>query len=271
MPSAADYRKDLNSEEISAFLDLTHEIADHIRSELHDFPAQIRVTHKPGNAGAVTEFDRRVELDCSAIVQDRYPCHGIVGEESLTINRDADIVWMIDPIDGTDDFARGSPLFASIITVLYRGTPVVGVIEHPMLRIRTEAAFGLGARCSGQKLDIDGSDCGALRSAVVFPAYDDYRHSEFLVSRVRELGAVFPNQRIYRNAYGHTMVAGGKFSACIEVEQNMWDIAASQLIIEEANGLFVPFQVSGTGYRNRRISAVFGQTLIVNKVLALLR
>lgn len=268
---AEDYRTALKEDQISAFLALAHEIADHIRSELQDFPVRFRLAHKSGEAGPVTDFDRRIERDCSTIIQETYPCHGIVGEESTKVNPNADFIWLVDPIDGTDDFIRGSPLFASIIAVLYRGAPVVGLIEHPMLRLRTEAGFRVGAQCNGQRLDIDGSDHDALRDVVVLPAYDDYRNSAGLDDIFRELNIAFPNQRIYRNAYGHTMVAGGKFSACVELNQSLWDIAASRLIIEEANGSFVPFQVTGKGYRNQRISAVFGQTPIVNRVLALLR
>jgi len=106
--------------------------------------------------------------------------------------------------------------------------------------------------------------------AIIMPAYADYRQLDNFTDVINEINIAFPNQRVYRNVYGHTLVASGKFGACLEVAVNAWDIMASQLIIEQANGVFVTLQVVGTGDRNRKISALFGQRSIVNKIVAII-
>lgn len=80
----------------------------------------------------VTETDEAIEAELTRLIQERYPDHGILGEESGTCNADREYVWVIDPIDGTKSFATGTSTFGSLISLCHNEKPIVGVIELPV-------------------------------------------------------------------------------------------------------------------------------------------
>lgn len=81
----------------------------------------------------VTQADRQAEAEMRDLIRKKYPQHGILGEEFGRENPSAEFVWTLDPIDGTISFARGCPLFGTLIGLLHGGTPVLGAIHHPVL------------------------------------------------------------------------------------------------------------------------------------------
>ena len=204
------------------------------------------------------------------MINKRFPGHSIVGEETdSTLGTDS-FLWLLDPIDGTDDLIRGIPLYGSVIAVLYRGQPVVGIIDHPELNIRCQAAYALGTYINGMKFEFDSMVSSNISEAVVFPAYEDFQNLENCNETFVALASEFPNQRVYRNVYGHTMIASGNCTAGLEIGVAPWDLAATQLIIEEVNEKFVYFRDCGSDYQNRRLSAVFGRASLVDKILSII-
>ena len=111
--------------------------------------------------------------------------------------------------------------------------------------------------------DLKRSDIG---EAVVLPAYDDFKKLDNCVEMFVSLSRAVPNQRIYRNVYGHTMVASGKIAASLEVDVALWDLAATRLLIEQSKGKFVIFRDRGGDYDDRRFGAIFGQASMVDKL-----
>ena len=272
MQLGKDYRSELNSGQVAELLDFADGLADQARRVAGEFPLDgSYIMHKSDGTGPVTSLDLLVERTWQGMISRKFPSHSIVGEETEPVNGQGDYVWLLDPIDGTDDLVRGIPLYGSIIAVLYRGFPIVGVIDHPELNIRCKAAFNLGCYRNGSMLNLDDVADQDPNDAIIMPAYTDYRKLDNFTDIVNKINIAFPNQRVYRNVYGHTLVASGRFGACLEVDVNVWDIMASQLIIEQANGVFVTLQIVGTGDRNRKISAVFGQRSTVNKVMAIIQ
>src|SRR4051812_25370591 len=81
-----------------------------------------------GDASPVTEADKAAERALRALIAERHPDHGVIGEEYGETNPDADWVWVLDPIDGTRAFVTGRPLFGTLIGLLHKGVPVLGVI-----------------------------------------------------------------------------------------------------------------------------------------------
>ncbi len=89
---------------------------------------------RKSDATPVTLADRNAEKRIREILAERYPEHGIIGEEYGQENTDADFVWVLDPVDGTKSFISGVPLFATLIALLHKGRPVIGAINQPVLK-----------------------------------------------------------------------------------------------------------------------------------------
>ena len=185
-------------------------------------------------------------------------------EETGSSPSEYDFTWVLDPIDGTDDLIRQSPLFGSILAVLYKDEPIVGIIDHPCMDILCSAAYGAGAWINGNSVSSSHLRHRQLGVAIVVPAYDDFRKLDRCDELIAAIGRVFPNQRIYRNVYGHTLVARGGVAVGMEADVSLWDIAATRLLIEQAGGKFLLFRDTGGDYSNRRFGAVFGQPASVD-------
>ncbi|MHA1113859.1 MAG: inositol monophosphatase family protein, partial [Alphaproteobacteria bacterium] len=98
----------------------------------------------------VTIADREAEEALRAAIAARYPDHGIVGEEYPPHAPDAELVWVLDPIDGTRSFISGAPVFGTLIALVARDRPILGVIDQPILGERWIGADGLATRMNGR-------------------------------------------------------------------------------------------------------------------------
>ena len=92
------------------------------------------IIERKSDTTPVTLADRNAEKRIRALLTDHYPEHGIIGEEFGSEREDADFVWVLDPVDGTKSFISGVPLFATLIALLYKGQPVIGAINQPVLK-----------------------------------------------------------------------------------------------------------------------------------------
>ena len=107
------------------------------------------------DASYVTQVDKEVEMALRKAIRKRFPMHGIIGEEFPNTNPESDFQWILDPIDGTENFALGTPTFGTIIGLHYRKQPVLGITDHPILGLCYSAARGLGAFCNDAKIHVD--------------------------------------------------------------------------------------------------------------------
>ena len=134
---------------LDEFVGFAHELADLVAPIVRADCAS-DITHVEKDDGSpVTATDRRVEQALRQAIEARYPDHGILGEEFGARDHDRDLVWVLDPIDGTRQFALGLPNFGSLIALCHAGTPVIGVIEQALL----------GQRCigvAGRKTEMNG-------------------------------------------------------------------------------------------------------------------
>lgn len=158
-----------------------------------------------------------------------FPDHGIVGEEYDPRLRGADFQWIFDPVDGTEEFVHRIPTFGTVIALHYRGEPLVGVIDIPMLDARVHAAFGLGAFSGDQRLQLIDLDPATPPKAVrvMLSARANFmRHRDdgALFDAVRR---AYPNHRIYRSCYTHLCAATGQADAVLDIGNPIWDIAAT--------------------------------------------
>ena len=186
----------------------------------------------------VTVADQGIEREIRSRIAARYPDHGLIGEEYGTEAGDAPTRWYIDPIDGTHNFIRGVPLFGTLLAVEVDGEIQAGMISAPMLRERWWAARGLGARARGLdgEREIRVSRVAALEDAQLLYGSRTDNVASGLMPGFDALVAAAWRDRGFGDFWGYTLLAEGAAEAMIEVGMKPWDLAAPQIVIEEAGG-----------------------------------
>jgi len=191
------------------------------------------------NRTEVTEADRNTESLISSMILDSRPAHGLFGEEhGLVGDASSPWQWVIDPIDGTSNFVRGIPVWASLIALVHDGEPVVGVVSAPAMQRRWWAARGLGA------FSIGGRPCRvssvasldeAQVSVTFSPGWDDVGRGEALAALQR---AAY-RARGFGDFWQHMLVAEGAIDLAVDaVGLAPYDLAAVMVVVEEAGGTF---------------------------------
>ena len=224
---------------------------------------ELVVTTKP-DLTPVTEADRTVEQALRERITAARPAHGIVGEEFGTEGGTA-WRWILDPIDGTKNYVRGIPIWATCIALQQEDEVVVGVVSAPALGRRWWAARGEGAFADGQPIRV--SAVADLADAQL--SYDSVVGWEPHGLGERFLGVA---RRCWRTRglgdfWSHVLVAEGAVDVAAEPEVSVWDVAAIQVIVEEAGGRFT--DLSGAA-RPDGGSAVSTNGLLHDEVLAAL-
>ncbi|MHA2208244.1 MAG: inositol monophosphatase family protein [Candidatus Thorarchaeota archaeon] len=183
----------------------------------------------------VTEADRMAEVYIRERIEETYPSHSILGEEAGEKGRVSDYRWIIDPIDGTQSFIRGVPLYTVLIALEVRGEPLVGVIHNPPLQETVAGATGVGCFYNGAPCQV--SSTSELEKAwVQVTDYADLvRRRPKFTKRLLE-GSY--SCRTWGDAYGYLLVATGRVDVMIDPIMKIWDIAPLKPIISEARGVF---------------------------------
>jgi histidinol-phosphatase len=210
-----------------------------------------------GDDSPVTNADREAEKVIRQMIRERYPDHGIIGEEFGSEREDSDVVWILDPIDGTQSFIHGVPFYTTLIGILVNNEPSVGVIYAPALGEMVSAAIGHGVTLNGKKTGV--RSCEELSKATFLSTevitFEQHGFSEAfseLLNRTRI-------HRTWGDAYGHLMVATGRADIMVDPILNIWDAAALLPIVTEAGGSYT--DVNG----NRSIET--GNAISANKEL----
>lgn len=201
--------------------------------------ADLRVSRKPDRT-PVTDADLAVEDRIRDLLAVARPADQIAGEErGGTIG--AGRTWLIDPVDGTKNFLRGVPAWATLIALLVEGRPVVGVASAPALRRRWWAAAGQGAWTSTDggapaRISVSGVDSldDAYLSTTDLGSWTRYH------SRAAYLALVDAcwESRAFGDFWQHCLVAEGSMDVAAEPIVNPWDVAALQVLVTEAGGRF---------------------------------
>lgn len=223
--------------DIAGALSLALELADladgitTARFRAHD----LRVTTKP-DLTPVSEADEAVER---AIREQLAPHqgHAVHGEEfGHDADDDADYTWIVDPIDGTKNYVRGVPIWATLIGLEHAREMVVGVVSAPALGMRWWAGRGLGAFRDGERLTV--SSVSSLEDAQLSFAWDTEErfHADGVGGRMLALSHRCWRTRGIGDFWQHMLVAEGAFDVAIDPIVAPWDIAALVPIIEEAGG-----------------------------------
>jgi myo-inositol-1(or 4)-monophosphatase len=192
---------------------------------------------KKGDIDLVTDVDRRAEAIVRRIIAERYPEHRFKAEEGTEHGGDSRYLWLVDPLDGTTNFAHGFPFYCTSVALVKDDQIIAGCVYHPALDECFTAERGAGAFLNGKKISVsDAKDLGDSFLATGFPY--DIRESN--ATNLHEFAEFAVRARAIRRAGSAALdlayVACGRFDGYWEMKLSPWDIAAGILMVEEAGG-----------------------------------
>jgi len=206
------------------------------------FGTHFVVSTKTDEKDLVTEFDRTAERTIIECIKEQFPSHNFIGEESgFNKSDDNSVCWIIDPLDGTMNFAHQIPLFAVSIAAVVKDKIEVAVVYDPMTNELFVAQRGSGAFLNGTRLKV--SSTADLKNAVVatgFPYSITATKKETLNLFTHFVDIGIPIRILGSSVLSLAYVAAGRFDAYYGSNLNMWDTAAGQLLVEEAGGKTTP-------------------------------
>ena len=177
----------------------------------------------------VTLMDERADRMFVEFIQQAFPSHVVLSEEQETrYDPQQEYTWVVDPIDGTTNFARGLPIWGISVALLWYGMPVVGVVDFPLLHETFSAAKGLGAHRNGEVIQSGSEKRAATQQLIMTCTRSPKRYRLQTTLKPRTLGSA---------AYHLVKVADGAALASLEATPKLWDIAAPFVILTEAGAL----------------------------------
>ncbi len=219
------------------------------QSTLQHFCRDVAVERK-GDNSPVTIADKQAEELIRSKLMESYPDDAILGEEFGQQPGTTGYQWIIDPIDGTKSFISGVPLYSTLLAVLKEGKVVIGIIYIPALDEMVYAAKEYGAwhvvsaaqpipcRVSSRSLD----------SGTFLASQFDLFRKKGAESGLRRLESEAYIARTWGDGYGYLLVATGRAELMVDPVANSWDLAAPQIVIEEAGGLFTDWTGANTAF-----------------------
>jgi myo-inositol-1(or 4)-monophosphatase len=233
------------------------------------FGKKYLLEYKTNLSNFVTEIDKKSEKLIIDFIAKEFPSHSVLAEESGEHKSSSEYLWVIDPLDGTSNFAHGLPIFAVSIGVQKNNETICGVVYDVMRDELYSSEKGAGSFCNGVRLNVNKND-DLKRSMLVtgFP-YDIAENPDHAIERfnsfLRSAGAV---RRLGSAAIDFCYVASGVFEGFWEVILNPWDVCAGKLIVEEAGGTVTDFAGNIIGIYSNQFLASNG--LVHQKMLEIL-
>ncbi len=218
------------------YLEVARETARKAGEVLLDWAGRAQVREK-GTADFVTEADTAAQDAIQQAILTRFPTHGFLGEENLSIASQADgLTWVVDPLDGTTNYVHGIPHYAVSIALVQHGEPLLGVVYDPKGDECFAAARGEGAWLNDQPIKT--SRQTRLRDAVVALSFPPGMKSD--AQELRDfLRVVVLAQSMRRSgsaALNLSYIAAGRFDAYWSLSSKPWDVAAGFVLVAEAGG-----------------------------------
>ncbi|WP_308637804.1 inositol monophosphatase family protein [Paenibacillus silvisoli] len=219
----------------------------------------------------VTEVDKGAEAMIRNLVMTHFPHHSFLGEEgvepgpeasdrALQSVRDAEYLWIVDPLDGTTNFVHSFPFFSVSIALAHKGEVIVGVVYDPIRDELFVGEKGKGAYVRGRRMGVSQEE--TLRESLIatgFPADQSYA----LPLNMKGLQALVPQVRNIRSggsaALHMAYVAAGRLSGFWEIGLNAWDLAAGSLLISESGGQVTDVKGSPYDLGVRHVAATNGR------------
>lgn len=278
----------ISEQDLKAALSVAQRACDRAREEILPRFRNVAVQTK-GDGSPVTEADLQAERAIRAVITDAFPEDAILGEEfgdspgasphgSSSAESGTPVPqrrWVIDPIDGTIAFARGIPLFTTLVALLVDDEPVMGVIDLPAVDDRIGGYRGGGVWRGHDRVHVSNSNAGnragtqsptALKDALV--SHGDLFCFDLAELRplhdrmAREIGKL----RGYTDAFGHLLVLSGSVDAMVDCDLNPWDAAVTRVLATEAGGVCWQRERD----QGRKIDLLFGNPDVVGQIGSLI-
>lgn len=225
------------------YLETAIDLARAAGDVLNHYSARDKAVEFKGHANLVTIADKKSEELIIGGILSRYPSHSILAEESGATQPGAAVQWVIDPLDGTTNYAHGYPVYCVSIGVEEHGEVVCGVVYDPVRDELFSAARGAGAWCNGERIHV--SDVQPLSHALLitgFP-YNFRERVDTVMHQFRQF--MVESQAVRRGgaaALDLCYLAAGRVDGFWELYLQPWDTAAGRIILEEAGGRVTNFK-----------------------------
>jgi myo-inositol-1(or 4)-monophosphatase len=213
-----------------------------------------------GEINLVTEVDRRCEQRIIELIQKVFPQHNILTEETPMPKLPSPYRWIVDPLDGTTNYAHGYPRFCTSIALEFEGTIMVGAVYDPLLDELFTAQKGEGAFLNGERIAVSTTDrlinallCTGFPYDVRESAENNLNHFNNFIMEARAI------RRDGSAALDLCYMAAGRFDGFWELKLNPWDVAAGKLIVEEAGGLVTDFRGKALDVNGKETIATNGR------------
>lgn len=207
---------------------------------LEYFNKPLEIKQKESQSSIVTEADLESEKVIIGLIKNGFPEHNIISEEAGFINNNSDYTWIIDPLDGTSNFASGIPWFGVLISLFKLNIPIMAGAYLPVQDILYFAESGKGANKNGEPLSMPENK--ELKDSLFAFCVDYTEDAAFLNKGIEILKYIVKTSRNIRSTnclIDFIYVAEGKFGGVLNLYTKVWDISGLGLIISEAGGVMI--------------------------------
>lgn len=223
----------------SAYLDFAHRLANAAGQVARKYFRTAVAVEDKADFSPVTIADREAEASMRALIAIHHPGHGILGEEEGSMRTDAELVWVLDPIDGTRAFIAGKPTFVTLIALVRNGVPVLGVIDQPIARERWTGVTGAATRFNGQVVSTRA--CTRLDRAILNTTAPNLFSGEN--ARAFGLLSAAVKDTLYGgDGYAYGLLAGGFIDLVAEADLQPYDFCALAPVVEGAGGVMTDWR-----------------------------
>lgn len=230
-------------------IEVLDEVSDVARSSI----GNVSGTTKPeDNNQVLTETDIKIGNTIVNAIRAKYPEHNIIDEEAGVIDKSSKYTWVVDPIDGTSNFANGIPTYGIMIGLLEGATPIAGGIALPSFSQIYVATKGGGASCNNNSVRV-AAEQDLLKTLVAYGIDGHQENPQITTAETALLSKIIlgiRNLRSSNSAFDFMLVADGRYGGCLNRTSKIWDNVAPQIIIEEAGGIFTDFFGKPIDYTN---------------------
>lgn len=215
----------------------------------------------------VTVIDQKVEAALRKQIQQHYPEHGILGEEYSSEKLDSDYVWVIDPIDGTKAFITGMPIYGTLISLAYKGYPILGIIDHPYTDERWVGMDGQQSTYNGKPIQV--RNCDSLADAIVSignpESLSDGERQAFLDLRQVTKWGIYGG-----NCYVYGRLAMGSVDISVDSGLDPFDYCALDAVIRNAGGVMSDWEGNRLTIRSGHRCVACGDSELHRDVIKIL-
>lgn len=214
---------------------------------------KVAATIKTGdNNQVLTQTDLEIGSKIIEAIEKQYPAHNIIDEEAGVIDKGSAYTWVVDPIDGTSNFAHGIPTYGIMIALLQDTTPLASGISLPAFNEIYIAQKNKGAYCNGHRISVTAQT--NLASALVAYGIDSHlEQPSFTYEECRLLAGIvlrIRNLRTSNSVFDLAMLARGSYGAVLNRSSRIWDNVAIHILVEEAGGKYTDFFGRPMDYSN---------------------